>query len=279
MKIIRILSSSIYGILALVLLATPVQADEKIKSRMVYCDKGQDPADVLNQELGPQRLEMTLVGTCPGFTVTRDDVRIEGDDESGGDDEYVCPDPTARVDGTITFNGAQRAIVACLRVTGQGNGIQASSAASVSIIESSISGNAEAGVFASSGSNIYIGNSSISDNAGAGVFACCGSSISLSGSQAINNGSSGVQLITNTSADIDNSEVTGNGYSDGGAEDLSLSLHTVATGQGNTIGAINLRLDSGVSLDGSISGPVNCADDESSALINGEVPLEGCTGF
>ena len=250
MKIIRILSSSIYGILALVLLATPVQADEKIKSRMVYCDKGQDPADVLNQELGPQRLEMTLVGTCPGFTVTRDDVRIEGDDESGGDDEYVCPDPTARVNGTITFNGAQRAIVACLLVTGQGNGIQANSAASV-----------------------FIMDSSISYNDGAGVFASSGSSISLSGSKAINNGSAGVELNTNTSADIDNSVVTGNGTGD-----LFLSLHSVATGGDNSIGVISLQLDSGVSLGGMISGPVNCADTESSALINGVVPL-GCTGF
>ena len=57
----------LYGLLALALFAAPLQADEKIKSRMVDCDKGQDPAQVLSQELGPQHLEMTLVGTCPGL--------------------------------------------------------------------------------------------------------------------------------------------------------------------------------------------------------------------
>ena len=248
MKLSRMIFSDLSGVLALLLLATPLQADEKVKSRMVYCDKGQDPAEVLTQELGPQRLEMTLVGICPGFSVTRDDVRIEGDDE------YGCPATDSIVEGTIRFDGVQRTEVACLTVTGPGIGIQAGQAASVMVTDSSISGNAEAGVFANSGA-----------------------SISLNGSQVMNNGGAGIEIYTNTSADIDNSQITGNG-TNGDAGDLYLFLHSTATGQGNTIGTAYLRLDSGVLLDGPSIGPVVCEDTESSALINGAVPA-GCTGF
>ena len=94
-------------------------------------------------------LGMTVTGfVVGGFLVSRDDVRIEGDDEEG------CPATTASVSGTITFRGAQRGMVACLTVTGEGNGVEAISAASVWIMDSSVSGNTEAGVFASSGSDI-----------------------------------------------------------------------------------------------------------------------------
>jgi hypothetical protein len=262
----RSVLSGLYGLLALALLAAPLQADEKIKSRMVDCDKGQDPAQVLDRELGPQRLEMTLVGTCPGFSVSRDDVRIEGDDENG------CPATTASVDGTIRFDSAQRAVIACLTVTGSGNGIQAAPGSSIQIFNSSISGNAGVGVFVTS-SSIQIFNSSISGNANAGVFANSTASIGLTGSQVMNNGGSGIEIYTNTSADIDNSQVTGNGTS-GGAADLYLFLQSVATGQGNTIGATNLRLDSAILLDGPSIGPVDCEDTKSSALVNGAVPAE-----
>lgn len=248
MKVIRILTGMISCVIFLGFLATPIHADEKVKSRTVDCDKGQHPADVLNQERGPQPLEMTLVGTCPGFTVARDDVTIEGDDE------YGCPDASAKVEGTITFSGAQRAVVACLFVTGPGNGIDALPGSSVLIIDSSISDNTEAGVTATSGASISLSRSYVTDNQGEGVV-----------------------LNTSASADVDNTEIYDNGMLDGAA-DLFMSLHTTATGQGNTIGAIHLRLDSGVSLDGSIGGPVSCADTESSALVNGDVP-EGCTGF
>ena len=243
----RIFLSGLYGLLALALLAAPLQADEKVKSRMIYCDKGQDPAQVLYQELGPQRLEMTLVGTCPGFTVSRDDVRIEGDDE------YGCPAATASLEGTIRFVGVQRAVVACLSVTGPGNGIEAPNS-SVLIVDSSISG-----------------------NAGAGVTATSGASVNLSRSQVMNNGGSGIEIYTNTSADIDDSEITGNGTSDG-APDLYLFLQSTATGQGNTIGATYLRLDSAVSLDGPSIGPVVCEDTKSSALVNGDAPPD-CTDY
>jgi hypothetical protein len=248
MNISRIFLRGLYGLLALALLAAPLQADEKIKSRMIYCDKGQDPAQVLNQELGPQRLEMTLVGTCPGFTVSRDDVRIEGDDENG------CPAATASVDGTIRFEGAQRGVIACLSVTGSGNGIQVAPGSSVQIFNSSISGNADVGVIATSTS-----------------------SIGLTGSQVMNNGGSGIEVYTNTSVDIDDSQITGNGMS-GGATDLYLFLQSTATGQGNTIGTTYLRLDSAVSLDGPSIGPVVCEDTNSSALVNGDVPPE-CTDY
>jgi hypothetical protein len=243
-KVFGILS----GVLTVLFLATPLQAeDEKVKSRMVYCDKGQDPAAVLNQERGPQRLEMTLVGTCPGFSVTRDDVRIEGDDE------YGCPAANASVEGTIRFLGAQRAVVACLSVTGPGNGIEAPN------------------------SSVLIGDSSVSGNAGAGVTATSGASVNLSRSQVMNNGGSGIEIYTNSSADIDDSEITGNGTS-GGATDLYLFLQSTATGQGNTIGTTYLRLDSAVSLDGPSIGSVVCEDTKSSALVNGDVP-PGCTDY
>lgn len=243
-KIFGILS----GVLTVLFLATPLQADEKVKSRMVDCDKGQDPAAVLTQELGPQRLEMTLVGTCPGFSVTRDDVRIEGDDE------YGCPATSASVEGTIRFEGVQRATVACLNVTGDGIGIEAVWGSTVLVIDSSISGNTEEGVFAINGARV-----------------------DLSRSFVMNNGWTGVTLNTNSMARIENTNITGNGTVSG-TGDLSLSLHSTASGGGNTIGATSLELDSGVVLDGPSIGPVSCADDESSALINGAVPA-WCTGF
>ena len=99
MKLSRSTFGVLSGALALIFLTAPLQADVKIKSRMVDCEKGQDPAKVLNQEQGPQRLEITLVGTCPGFTVIRDDVMVKGDDE------YGCPATTTSVNGTIKFEG------------------------------------------------------------------------------------------------------------------------------------------------------------------------------
>ena len=251
------------SILGLVLAAGVAEADKMVKERTVDCDKGQDPADVLERNPGPQRLIITLKGHCPGFEIERDDVVVTGNDDNG------CP--AATVEGTIDVRG-QRTLIDCLNVTGAGSGVVAVSNASVTIRNSSISDNEQFGVSAAQ-STVSVFGSQVSGNTGAGIFAN-GARVGVNGSQVVNNAGAGIELNTNSSADIDQAQINGNSTSD-----LFLSLHSVATGAGNGIGAISLQNDSGVVFfGGSISGPVNCADDESSALFDGVVPA-GCTGF
>lgn len=239
------------------------QADKMVKERTVDCDKGQDPGYVLERNPGPQQLIITLKGTCPGFQIERNDVVVSGDDDDG------CP--SATVEGTIDVTG-QRTLVSCLTVTGPGSGVVAINNASVTIRDSSISSNSQFGVSAAQ-STVSVFGGEITSNTGAGVMAT-GARIIINGSGVMNNGGQGLELNTNSTADIDQAQITGNA---GG--DLFLSLHSVATGADNTINVINLQYDSGVLFfGGAVSGPVSCADDESSAIVAGVVP-PGCTGF
>jgi hypothetical protein len=229
----------------------------------VDCDNGQEPADVLEQNLGPPQLIIKLKGTCSGFRIERDDVVVSGDDDNG------CP--SATVEGTINVTG-QRTLLSCLTVTGPGSGVVAINNASVTIRDSSISGNSQFGVSAAQ-STVSVFGSDVSGNTGAGVLAT-GARIIINTSKVMNNGGLGVELNTNSTADIDQAQINGNANGD-----LFLSLHSVATGADNTIGVINLQHDSGVLFfGGMVSGPVSCADQESSAIVAGAVP-PGCTGF
>jgi len=245
----------------LALAGSAVQADKMVKSRTINCDKGQDPSAILELNPGPQPLVLVLEGTCPGFAIERDAVTVTADDENG------CP--AATVDGTIVVRG-QRTTISCLTVTGSGPGVVVENAAA-QIRDSSMSGNDQVGVSAAQ-AIVSVTGGEISGNVGAGVTATS-SRVGITGADVTNNAGEGLAATTNSSADIDQAYISGNTGSD-----LFLSLHSVATGQGNTIGTINVQLDSGVSLDGSISGPFGCADTESSVLINGVVPA-GCTGF
>ena len=107
-----------------------------------------------------------FLGKCVEVvTITKDDITLDGHD-------------MGTVEGTITFDGAQRGVVQNATVTGPGSGIVADHGASVLIQDNTITANGDAldiyspGVQVKNGSSAQIRDNTITDNTsdGVGVF-------------------------------------------------------------------------------------------------------------
>ena len=84
--------------------------------RVVRCDLGQQVQDVLDRQAFWRRPQtLTLVGTCDGFTIDRDDVTIRGVDDASCRGAIIL--------GTVINNGARRTRFSCLALDGVGTGM------------------------------------------------------------------------------------------------------------------------------------------------------------
>ena len=124
-----------------------------------------------------------IEGVCVEFvTITKDDITLDGHD-------------MGTVEGTITFDGAQRGVVQNATVTGPGSGIVVDHGASVLIQDNIIDDNGEAadryspGVGVFNGASAQVLNNMITDNPhgdGVGVFS--GASAAVAGNTITGNG-------------------------------------------------------------------------------------------
>ncbi len=127
-----------------------------------------------------------FLGVCDEVvTITKDDITLDGHD-------------MGTVEGTITFDGAQRGVVQNATVTGPGSGIVADHGASVLIQDNTITANGEPGDTSSSGIGVFNGasaqvlNNDITDNAfGDGVAVFSGAFATIVGNTITGNGRPG----------------------------------------------------------------------------------------
>ncbi len=167
--------------------------------RTVDCTKGQNPQNVLDRAIGARDLELYLIGECPGFEISRDDVTVAGgrvlevdDDEENGENNSIDSnggngeeDPCtsrATITSSIKLKGARRVELYCLNVTvAEGGtvddeddeenrvGIEAYEGASAFVHHCLIQGNPSNGIQIGEGSNMLVESCEILDNVGTGA--------------------------------------------------------------------------------------------------------------
>lgn len=161
---------------------------------------------------------IVVSGTCDeNVQMTRDDVTLVG----------------GTVHGTITVSGARRVGFRNITVTGPGDGIVGTAAASLVISASDIRGNAENGVLLTGGAHGVITGSSVSDNALAGVKADGGAQVEVYASTISGNlgtGNGAVEATNHSLARIENSLIESNA-----GEGIGVYNHSTVHLVGNTI--------------------------------------------
>ena len=96
-------------------LGSNAQAQAKhVQEKVVECDEGETVQSVLDGNFPSGPLTIQLVGTCPGFTITQNDISIVPFNDD------VCPGGT--LDDGIFMSGAHRIEIRCIAVTGGGAG-------------------------------------------------------------------------------------------------------------------------------------------------------------
>jgi hypothetical protein len=142
-------------LLAALVLASGAAEAAKIKN--VNCNDGETISSVLEKLENNKfkAVEILIKGTCnENPTVILDDLTLKNDPSASN----------ATINGTLTFDGADRFHVEDLIVTGPGSGIDVLNGASGSVHDSTISENEFGGVFVGNGAFLHAENNDIEDN-------------------------------------------------------------------------------------------------------------------
>jgi hypothetical protein len=154
---------------ALVLAAGAAEAAKIVD---VNCNDGETISSVLERFEDRKFKAVTIVikGTCnESPTVRLDDLTLKSNASS----------PNATINGTLTFDGADRFYVENLIATGPGNGIDVLNGASGSIHDSTVSENeGSSGIFVGNGAFVHVEDNNIMDN-GIGCGSGCGVGIEI----------------------------------------------------------------------------------------------------
>ena len=218
---------------------------------VVNCDKGMNPQHILDSWMFSRPLELKLVGTCPGFSIKRDDVTVTA--------KYDEACPGATVDGSIEIIGADRVDLGCLMVTGsiEQPGVNVVGGL-VTLDDMDISHNDATGLSITAGAHVTVNNSLVNfnddgvlvdkahakfeqaivnSNRGTGLTALSNSSVEFLISTASWNDGSGMGIRSGSSLNLVNSDVQSNGL----------------TGVGLTEGATGSIADASITDNGRIT--------------------------
>jgi hypothetical protein len=244
------------------------QAAEEV----VRCDKGKSVQHILDSSSLSQPLELRLVGTCAGFTITRDRVSIAPRDDD------VCPGAT--VDGGLFIRNARWVEVRCIAITGgEDDGGVDLVRSVVSFEHVDIVGNDSHGLGVTGLSSARVSNSSINNN-WIGVNVDSMGSVSFENTHITSNLAAGVEVSQTSRVTFEGGSITDN--QDNG---ILVSFHSTAAVFGgaainnNTPNNISVNKDSGVVLRVLVTTGVVCDDLESSVYPISNAPGSTCTEF
>ena len=197
----------------------------KDRGMVVNCDKGMNPQQILDTRFFARPLELQLVGTCPGFSIRRDDVTVTA--------KYDEACPGATVEGSIEITGADRVELSCLMVTGniEQPGVHVAGGL-VTLNDMDITHNDATGLRITAGAHVTVSHSLvqynddgvlvdkadakfersiINSNRGTGLTAVSNSSVEFLVSTASWNDATGLNIGTGSSLNLVNSDVQSNG--------------------------------------------------------------------
>jgi hypothetical protein len=178
-------------LLSLALPLAPAGADPTLKVK-VDCGKGQTIAHALEQGDARKPLVVHVQGLCAeNVVVTRDDVTLQGPAT------VVAADHSLAV---ITLDGARRAVIDRLAVSGGADGIRVLRGATVEVLGCSLTGNARYGIVASFSASAVLDQCTITGNGpaapaaptGAGAVAANASQVVVTSSTITGNRGAGV---------------------------------------------------------------------------------------
>ena len=245
------------------------------KVKVVRCDEGESVQSLLDNNFPLRPLKLQLVGDCPGFKITQNDISIEPFND------YVCPGAT--VEGGILMVGAFRIEIRCIEVTGEDDENAIELVHSKATLEDVDIKNNAGGLEVTEHSSIEVFGGEISGN-GQGVVVDSASYASFEDTHitenGIEDGVGGVDVVQMSSLMFSGGKITGNGY--GILVDLStVDIGWAAQIMGNTNYNISVNTDSALLLnDVIVYGVVTCDGPESSVRPLENAPDNiGCTGF
>ena len=180
--------------------------------------------------LPPGPATLTIQGTCfEDPIITRDDLTLKSFN------------PSARVDGTITIDGARRVVIDDLTVTGSGSGIVGTHAALFTVQNSDISDNLGSGIGVFQGASAIITNNKIERNGvdpldfGEGIDVIGGADATITDNVITDSLFTGVFVARTASATLAGNTIDNNGLT---TEDCGIDVtrsSAVRLAGGNTI--------------------------------------------
>lgn len=243
------------------------------QEKVVRCDKGKSVQPLLDANFPARPLTLRLVGTCPGFEITQNDISIVPFNDD------VCPGAT--VAGRIFMNGADRIEIRCIGITSaedgeEDNGMElVNSTASLEDVDIT---DHDAGLEVTARSLIGVERGLISGNF-SGVTVDSVGSADLNDTHIRDNDDFGVYVVQMSRFTLSGGSITGNG-----GDGIFLDFHSTAElGSGaqimdNDANNISVNRDSGVGLNVLVNGVV-CDGLESSVRPLANAPGTNCTDF
>lgn len=195
----------------LVCILAPASATADNDTKVVDCSAGGSIQEAVGSKAPDRPLTVVVRGTClEGVAITRDDVSLIG--EGGG--------PTIR--GSITVDGARRAVIASLTVSNPaGDGITITNGGSATIRNNHVDDSTGYGLFLRHASfaivndNTFLRNGAVNPaNADAsGIGVAMGSVVRASRNEMSGNLNAGIEVFDNSTYRSEGDTVAGNGRS------------------------------------------------------------------
>lgn len=183
--------------------AVHAEEDDEItqtKQFVVRCDEGQTIQNFLDRYGAHRKMALYLVGTCPGFMITSDDISVAPLFDA------TCPGAT--VNGKIEVDGARRIGIRCIDVAGSDGGVLVLGGRAF-LEDVNIYGSDDIGVEIRDGGTLDMFGGSVSNHA-EGVSLEAGFA-QFEDTDILNNASNGVSVAKNSYFELVGGSITNNG--------------------------------------------------------------------